>query len=451
MTLTLHDYQSAAVSHLHRHPRAGLFLDMGLGKTACVLSALTPDHLPVLVTAPKRVAELVWPEECPTWRPDLSVAYAVGEPAQRKAALESGADIVVIGRDNLADAIPYAIRFNTFVLDELSGFKTRGTARWKSARRIAHHPQMKYVWGLTGTPSPNGLMDLWAQMFLLDKGARLSKTLTGFRSRYFMPGRQLANGVITEWIIRDEAEAAIHRKLEDICLSMGSEGRIDLPEVIFNRVVVPLLPKVRHLYKTIKRDMVADLEELGLMGEVHSADTAAALSSKLSQISAGFMYVRDADLRNMEYDVIHWENVRAVQEIVEGTGSPVLVFYRFTAERDMIMSKLAPGTVHDINEPDVQKKWNAGEIPVLLTHPASAGHGLNLQKGPGHTIVWASLPWSLEEWEQGNKRLHRQGQKNNVVIHTLQSPRTVDEDIWRRLYDKIEVQDALMRHLESVL
>ena len=417
-----------------------------LGKTAITLTALTPDHLPALVTAPKRVTENVWAEENALWRPDLRIAIAAGTPANRARALRSGADVVVIGRDNLHDALAHTDRFTTFALDELSGFKSRASRRWKSARTFLRESKVPYVWGLTGTPSPNGLLDLWAQMFLLDGGERLGRTLGAYRSHYFTPGRQLSNGVITEWILREGADVRIHALLEDICLSMTSEGRVDLPPVTFNDVVVPLTPQTRALYRTMKDDLVVNLDILG--GQVHTAANAAILTSKLSQISAGMLYTDEFESR--AYTVIHHEKTRAVQEIVEGTGSPVLVFYHFRAEREMLTAAM-PDLVHSIDEPDAVARWNRGEIPVLLAHPQSAGHGLNLQKGPGHTIVWTTLPWSLEEWEQGNKRLLRQGQAHPVVIHTLMSPHTIDPLIRDALAGKTSVQDALLAHLESPL
>lgn len=442
---SLHPYQQVAVDHLHRNPRAALFLDMGLGKTATVLRALTPDHLPVLVCAPKRVAEHVWPAEAALWRPDLSIAVAAGSPAHRAEVLRDfHNDIVVIGRDVLKDAVPVAGRFRTVVLDESSGFKTRGSLRWKTAKKIVK--DTPYVWELTGTPSPNGLMDLWAPTYLLDAGARLAPTLTGFRGRYFRPGQQLPNGVITEWILREGAAEKIHAAIEDICLSMDGDGRIELPPVTFNTVTVPLTPATRKVYEVMRDTLVVALD---LLGETHTAANAAVLSSKLSQISAGFMYVDDADLRDGAYDVLHREKVAALAEIVEGTGSPILVFYRFKAEREMIRAAM-PKLVHTIDEPDAVGRWNAGEIPVLLAHPASAGHGLNLQAG-GHTIVWTTCSWSLEEWLQGNGRLARQGQQHPVVIHSLVSPGTVDEAIQERLLEKKSVQQALLDHLASVL
>ena len=458
--MQLHPYQDVAVSHLQRCPRGALFLDMGLGKTAVTLRSLTPAHLPALVVAPKRVTENVWEDEAKKWRPDLRIAIAAGNPRQRHHALTDMADIVVIGRDNLADVVPYAHKFRTFIMDESSSFKSRSTLRWKTAKKLT--PDMQYIWALTGTPAPNDLIDLWAPMFLIDGGKRLGKTLTEYRSRYFYPGNQLPNGIITNWILREGAEAKIHALLEDICISMASEGRIKIPDVTFNPVNVPLPPIAEKLYRTLRDTLVADLELIG--GEVHTAGSAAILSSKLSQICAGFLYVDNADIREGAYDIIHYEKVSAVQEIVEGTGSPVLVFYRFKAEREMITSRLE-GRVHSMDEPDVVKRWNAGKIPVLLAHPASAGHGLNLQDG-GHTVVWSSLTWSLEEWLQGNKRVARQGQKHPVVIHLLLSPepislsisshlkkapKPVDGKIWASIEEKTAVQAALLAHLESPL
>lgn len=448
--MQLHDYQIQAVDHLHRNPRAALFLDMGLGKTAATLSALRPEDLPALVVGPKRVAELVWPTEVRKWRPDLTISLAAGTPKQRADALRSGASVVAIGRDNLADAEPVAGQFRTLVLDEMSSFKTKGTNRWKSANRIikamekAHGAEAVRVWGLTGTPSPNGLLDLWPQIYLLDRGERLMSTLTGYRGRYFMPGRQLSTGVVVEWLLREGADAVIHRKLEDICLSMQTDGRIVLPPVTYNPVEVPLPAGARRVYRDMKADLLANLELLG--GEVHTAANAAVLSNKLSQIAAGFLYHDEGG----GYQVLHREKIKAVQEIVEAAGgNPIVVFYRYQVEAEMLKEALG-SVVHTLDEPGVQDAWDAGRVPVLLAHPASAGHGLNLQYG-GHTAVWTSLTWSLEEWMQANKRLARQGQQNPVVIHVLESPRTVDGAIRARLEQKKTVQQALLDHLESPL
>ena len=443
----LHDYQKVGVSFLRHQDRAGLFLDMGLGKTATTLSALEERHLPVLVVAPKRVVTEVWPEEVPLWRPDLSIALAVGSPAQRQKALTSGADVVVIGRDVLNDAVPHALKFKTFVLDELSSFKNKGSARWRAAHRIAK--VVPHAWGLTGSPTPNGLMDLWAQMAILDEGKRLGRTLTIYRQRFFYAAKQMPSGIVTEWALRDGAEARIHELIDDVALSMSSKGRIHLPEFTLNKIQVHMPPAAKKIYDRLERDLVVNLDLLG--GEIHTAANAAVLSAKLSQVTAGFLYHDDLDIREVKNsnDWIHNAKLEALDEVIEGTDTPVLVFYRFKAERDRILAKYPHAETTDGQ--DVQARWNADKIPLLLAHPASAGHGLNLQKGSGHTMVWTSLPWSLEEWEQANKRLHRQGQKNPVVAHVLHTPGTVDTAVWGRLVDKKSVQDALMDYLESVI
>lgn len=431
----LHPYQVRAVGHLHDNPRAGLFLEMGLGKTATVLQALTNPHLPVLVIAPKRVAENVWKAERDIWRPDLSIVIAAGNARQREKALYSGAQITVIGRDNIKN-VPVG-KFKTIVLDELSGFKSRQSQRWAAAKQICK--EADYVWGLTGTPSPNGYLDLWAQIYLLDEGERLGKGITRFRSRYFTPGRTLPTGVVTEWLIRKEAPDKINALLDDICLSMKSEDYLDLSPTTHNVVRVPLTSKVAAMYSQMEQTLVIEDVE----GRTHSAPSAAVLTGKLSQITTGILYPDAGD--DGPWTDLHDEKIKAVQEIVDGTGSPVLVFYRFVAELEKL-EKALPQAVH-IDAKNSIEEWNAGRIPVLLAHPASAGHGLNLQRG-GHTIVWSTMSWSLEEYEQGNARLARQGQKHPVVVHHLVSPNTIDEAILTRLREKKSVQDALMEYLK---
>lgn len=447
--LELHDYQQEAVRFLQGRKRAALLLDMGLGKTAICLRSLTPDDLPALVVAPKRVAENVWSAERKKWRPDLTVAVAAGTPKKRKDVLASSADIIAIGRDNLADAVPYAGKFKTFIMDELSSFKSKKSNRWKQAKRISTTPTMKNVWGLTGTPMPNGLLDLWPELYLLDGGQRLGKTITGYRERYFTPGRQLPNGVITTWDPRPGAEKRIHMLIEDICLSMETDGKVQLPPVTYNNVTVPLPPDARKAYRKLKNDLVVDLKALGMLeGGIHSAATAGALSMRLRQICAGFIFVDDQDLHDNAFSVVHLEKVRTVREIIDGTGSPVMVGYQFRPELKLLQDHLGLPT-YTVDTPDLMKRWNNGDIPVLLVHPDSIGHGLNMQEGPGCNLVWSSVPWGLEPYQQTNKRLNRQGQKNAVVIHHLICPFTVDEAIMQRQLEKKSVQDALLSHLES--
>ena len=433
---------------------------MGLGKTATTLSALTDDHLPVLVVAPKRVAENVWAAEAKLWRPDLRVVIAAGRPADRARELrkvEQGkADAVVLGRDNHGDIERIWPRrthpFRTVVLDELSGYKSgsmrNGSQRWKAARMLALGKACEHVWGLTGTPSPNGLIDLWGQLALLDRGERLGKTLTAYRNEFFEPRRALPNGVVPGYDPLPGADETIHNLIDDICLSMGTDGRIELPPVTLNTVTVPLPAKVMSAYRRLKKDNLAQLDDVLGREAVTTAGTAAAVSNRLSQMTAGFVYAdRDSDEAGT-YTVLHREKVRAVEEIVAGTGSPVLVLYRYRAELEMLREALPD--LHTADTPDLQERWNNGELRVLAAHPKSVGHGLNLQHG-GHTAVWSSVDWDLELWDQANKRLARQGQKHPVVIHTVTSPNTVDEAIMEALNRKASVQDALLRHLESPL
>lgn len=433
MTPTLHPYQEDAVKFLLDHPRAGLFLDMGLGKSAITLSSIRPEHLPVLIVAPKRVAEHVWPAEQELWRPDLRLIVAAGPKMRRVTRLHMGADltdITVISRDNLSDAIGGPWR--TVVFDESSSFKNRSTQRWKAARKLAKTAANVVL--LTGTPSPNGLLDLWAQLALLDGGERLGKTLGGYRERYFTPTVYIQNRPV-KWEPRPGAAERIHALLGDICLSM--ESRLDLPPVTHNRIPVPLSSTLMAEYAKLKKDLVAHLE-----GETVVAANAAVATGKLSQLTAGFIYPHPDDLLGYTTD-LHTEKTAALQEVLDGTGSPVLVFYRF--KHELTRLRKLDGAV-SIDEPGAIDRWNAGKIRLLLAHPASAGHGLNLQHG-GHTIVWTTPTWNAEEYAQANARLNRQGQTHPVVIHHLVCPGTVDDAVLDRLDGKLSVQEALLAAL----
>lgn len=438
--MKLHGYQELARDFLRGRPHAGLFLDLGLGKTATTLSALKPEHLPALVIAPKRVAEHVWPAERDLWRPDLSLALAVGEPPKRQAALAAGAEVTVISRDNLKDASP---RYRTVILDELSSFKGgHSAARWKMARKIT--AKADQVWGLTGTPTPNGYLDLWAQVFLLDRGERLGTSVSGYRNRYFIPTKEIWNGtrlVPIDYQPREGAVEVLKGKIEDICLYMSSADELDLPPVTYNTVSVTLPPAARKHYKTMKTDLVLDLELLG--DEIYSASNAAVLSNKLSQITAGFIF---SDAQDGTYTVLHDAKLEALQEVRDGTGDNLLVFYNYVPEAERIRAKFPQARMLD--EPGTIPAWSRGEVSMMLAHPASAGHGLNLQHG-GHTAVWASLTWDLELFLQGNGRLARQGQQHPVIIHKLVCKDTVDVTVDDRLASKTFTQAGLLDHLRS--
>jgi SNF2 family DNA or RNA helicase len=430
----LHAYQELARDFLRERRRAGLFLDLGLGKTAISLSALEPEHLPALVVAPKRVAEHVWPKERSLWRPDLSLALAAGSPAQRQAALAAGADLTVISRDNLKDARP---GYRTVILDELSSFKNRGSQRWKAARRLCKDAEQ--VWGLTGTPTPNGLLDLWAQLLLIDKGERLGTTLTGYRNRYFFAAGQLPSGVVIDWRLRDEAEENIHRLISDICLYMAAEDELNIPAETYNVIDVPL-PSRKH-YEEFRRDLVLDLELIG--EEIYSAANAAVLSNKLRQVTSGFIFSDEQDGR---YTRLHKAKLEALQEVVDGTGDNLLVFYNYIPEAEMLREAFPQARMLD--DRDALAAWDAGELPMMLAHPASAGHGLNLQYG-GHTVVWYSLTWDLELYQQANGRLIRQGQAHPVVVHSLECENTVDKIVAETLARKEFDQAKLLDHVRS--
>lgn len=440
----LYAHQEAGVAWLHQHPRGALWLDMGLGKTATVLTALTPAHLPALVVTTPRIARDVWPTETALWRPDLKARPVVGTIKERRRLWTVEADVYSTTYNFIEEATrtPLGGKWRTVILDESSAFKSPGSKRFKQAKRLVR--DVPHVWELTGTPAPNGLMDLWAQVFLLDRGARLGKTITAFRDRYFNPGRRLANGVIANWEPKEGADQAIHQALDDVVFSMTNVGRVDLPEMIINPVGVILPDKAVRAYQEMRKKMVVDLTLLG--GVPHSATSAAALSNRLSQIAAGVIY--HDDQVNGEHDVIHTAKMEALDEILAGTPDNLLVFYRYKAEWDMITQR-HPEAVH-VTDPTAVMRWNRGEIRILGAHPASAAHGLNLQHG-GHTTVWTTPPWSLDHWLQANKRLHRPGQKHTVMIHVLTATGTIDERVLNVLEGKERVQDALLNHLEIPL
>lgn len=436
--MKLRPYQELARDFLRRQPRAGLFLDMSLGKTAITLSALEPRHLPALVIAPKRVAERVWPTERDKWRPDLSLSLAVGDKAVRQAATAARADLTVVSNhpDFIKELKP---EYKTVIIDESSAFREKTTERWKAARKLCFAAE--HMWALTGTPVPAGLLGLFPQMLLIDKGERLGKTLGGYRERYFYAGNRLPSGVVIEWIIRDEAPAAIHAKIEDICLYMSAKDELDLPPVTNNVVDVPLPDVVRKHYKEFKDNLVLDLE---LLGEgIYSASNAAVLSGKLRQLTSGFIFSDDQD---GTYTQIHTAKIEALREIADGTGDNLLVFYNFRPELEMIRKAFPQAKMLD--EPGALDAWDRAELPMMLAHPASVGHGLNLQFG-GHTAVWYSLTWDLELYLQSNGRLPRPGQQHPVIIHSLECEGTIDKLIAKSLAHKEFDQTSFLNHVRS--
>lgn len=395
----------------------------------------------VLVIAPKRVAEDTWTREHRKWDHlnDLTVARVLGAPAQRRRALASDSDIYVIGRDNVVWLVEHYLRlkqgwpFDMIVIDELSGFKNPQAKRFRALRKAA--PAAKRIIGLTGTPSPNGLMDLWAQVYLLDRGERLGKTLGAYREKYFKAGAR-SGYVVYKWIPIRGAKEEIERRISDICVSMSAADYLTLPKRIDNIIPVQLSPVELMKYRQLEKDQIISLE-----GEDIVAPNAAAVMTKLLQLANGNVYSAEGTVVPF-----HDKKVEALAEIVDTSGSPVLVFYSFKHDLDAIQKAIPEARILN-NEKDIAD-WNDGKVQVLLAHPASVGFGLNLQDG-GHTIVWYGPTWSLELYQQANARLYRQGQQKPVIIHHLIAEGTVDEQVMRALESKATSQAALLAALKE--
>ena len=444
----LHGYQRAAVEHIIAHPYSGLFLDCGLGKTVSALTAvnrLMNEYLEVakvLVIAPKRVAEDTWTTECAKWEHlrHLRVSKVLGTEKQRKAALREDADLYVINRENVVWLVAQyqgAWPFDMVIIDELSSFKSAKAARFKALRQV--RPMTERVVGLTGTPAPNGLIDLWPQLYLLDMGERLEKTTTAYRSKYFRPGR--TNGqVVFDYKLNAGSDEMIYKKISDICISMKAKDYLSLPDLIEVPQDIHLPPAKKKQYDEFEKEQVLSLQDECDI----SAVSAAALSNKLSQYANGAIYDEDKQVHEL-----HEVKLDALEEIVEAAnGQPVLVFYAFKHDAARILKRLKGYGAKQIDGAEDIAAWNRGEIPVMLAHPASAGHGLNLQKG-GHIMVWFSLPWSLELYMQANARLHRQGQSQPVRSYKLIAKGTIDEDIAAALDKKSDKQEALMTAIKA--
>lgn len=396
----------------------------------------------VLVIAPLKVAEETWSREGAKWDHlrGLSIAKILGTAAQRQRAAESEADVYVINRENvvwLTKLYPARRwRWDMVIIDELSSFKSSQAERFKALRRV--RPFIDRVVGLTGTPNPNGYMDLWAEVFLLDQGERLERTIGQYRRLYFRPGK--GDGYVTyEWLLLPEADRAIQKKIEDITVSMRAEDYIRLPERIDNEVHVALPPEARAIYRRMEREHLLELGE----GATVTATSAAAVMGKLLQLSGGAVY---DDVGG--WAAFHDEKIKALREITETAGGPVLVFYGFRHERARLMQALAAAQPRELKVAGDIDAWNAGQVSVLLAHPASVGYGLNLQAG-GHVIVWYSLPWSLELYQQANARLYRQGQTEAVIVHHLIAVGTADEQVMKSLRKKDLGQSALMAALRE--
>ena len=438
-----HDYQKRMIRKVVEQERIGLFLDMGLGKTVITLTALKSlfdDFLvfKVLVIAPKRVAEDTWSREHEKWDhlKGLTISKVLGSAKERQQALNRQADIYVIGRDNVKWLVEHygrAFPFDTVVIDELSSFKNPQSQRFKALRKVI--PGVRRVIGLTGTPSPNGLIDLWAQVYLLDQGQRLERTLGAYRHKYFTAGA--SNGyVVYQWVPRKGSPKMIRDKISDLCLSMSAADYLKMPERIDNEIKVKLSDKDMERYRLMEANQIIRIEDKAVV-----ALNAAAVMTKLLQMANGAVYSEGGEVVS-----VHPWKVEALEEIVDTSDGPVLVFYSFRHDLEAIRSRIRE--TRTLERPEDIKDWNDGKVKVLLAHPASVGYGLNLQEG-GHVIVWYGLTWSLEQYQQANARLHRQGQEKPVIIHHLIAEGTVDEQVMKALKAKDTSQGALLAALKE--
>jgi SNF2 family DNA or RNA helicase len=443
-----HNYQRYAIEKIIELSACGLFLDMGMGKTVSTLTAiqeLMHDYFEVtktLIIAPLRVARMTWSSEIEKWDhlQDLKLSKVLGSERDRLRALEADADIYIINRENtewLVNHFGRAWPFDMVVIDELSSFKSNKSRRFKALRKV--RPLIKRIVGLTGTPAPNGLIDLWPQIYLLDRGERLGKTITGYRQEYFDPGQKnWQTGVVYNYLLKEGSEKAIYEKISDICISMKAEDYLEVPELKEIPIEVELDPKDYKKYKQLEADLLLPLSEI----EDIEALTAATLSNKLLQMANGAVYDEKRKVH-----LIHDEKLKALEEIIEAAnGKPVVVYYNYKHDLERIKEWFK--NVRTLETDADIADWNHGKIPILALHPASAGHGLNLQHG-GNIIVWFGLNWSLELYQQANARLHRQGQTSKVTAYLLVTKDTIDEDVVAALRSKNCTQDNLLNALKA--
>ena len=447
-----HAYQAHCIQKIEEIPKLGLFLDMGLGKTVTTLTAVKDlkynrfEVRKVLVIAPKKVAEGTWTKEKDKWDHTkmLRVSQVLGSQTKRVRALNTPADLYIINRENVVWLVDYyrnAWPFDMVVVDESSSFKSHKAKRFKALASVGG--LISRMVELTGTPSPNGLEDLWAQVYLLDGGERLGKRYTQFRERYFQPDRWGPDGMVYSYEAKPGTQESILEKISDICISMKAEDYLQLPDITYHEVPVELDAKARKAYLELERKMVLELPE---DEEEISVASAAALSNKLLQLSNGAIYDEDR-----QYHEIHGCKIEAFLELIESLqGKPALVFYNFQHDRIRILRALEKMKlrVRELKTTGDEDDWNAGKIDVLLTHPASSAYGLNLQQGGNH-VIWFGLTWNYELYTQANKRLHRQGQQEKVIVHHLVCSGTRDEDVMDALHRKDDVQGWVMQSLKA--
>lgn len=446
-----HDYQRHCISKIIEIKKIGLFLDMGLGKTVTTLTAIRElkynrfQVRKVLVIAPKKVAEGTWSREKDKWDHTrlLRVSPVLGSLAKRVRALNTPADIYVVNRENVTWLVDYYRNewpFDMVVVDESSSFKSHKAKRFKSLASVSG--KIDRLVELTGTPSPNGLDDLWAQVFLLDGGERLGRRYVQFRERYFQPDKRGADGTIYSYEAKPGTQESILGRISDICVSMKAEDYLQLPDLSYHQIPVELDARSARAYRELERKMVLELSE----DEEISVASAAALSNKLLQLANGALYDEDRKVHE-----VHGCKIEAFLELVESLrGRPLLVFYNYQHDRERILKALdGKGlTVRELRTPKDEDDWNSRQIDILLTHPASSAYGLNLQQGGNH-VVWFGLTWNYELYTQANKRLHRQGQEEKVIIHHLVCAGTRDEDVMAALERKDDVQNWVMESLKA--
>lgn len=432
-----HEYQKYAEDFIINNPACGLLLDMGLGKTVITLTSLWLlmfeyfEINKVLVIAPLRVAHDTWSRECEKWDhlSKIKISKVLGTEVERRKALAATADIYVINRENIEWLCNnYDFDFDMVVIDELSSFKSPASKRFKALRKV--RPKIKRIVGLTGTPAPNSLLDLWSEINLLDMGQRLGRFIGGYRNEYFLPDKRNQQ-VIFSYKLKEGAEEGIYNKISDICVSMKACDYLNMPDKIHNVIEVEMSDKEKKLYKKLEKEMLIPFED----GDIDAVN-AAALSNKLLQMANGAVYDENKAVKE-----IHNRKLEALEDLIEGAnGKPVLIFYSYKHDKWRITKKFR---VQEILTSEDIEKWNKGDIPIAIAHPASAGHGLNLQGG-GSTIIWFGLTWSLELYQQANARLWRQGQKNTVIIHHIITKETVDEQVMKSLQEKRTGQDSLI-------
>lgn len=433
----MHGYQNYCVEFIINNPTAALLLDCGLGKTITTLTAINElmynyfEISKVLIIAPLRVAQTTWTGEIEKWEHlgNLKLSKVLGSVPERDKALNTDADIYIINRENVEWLVNnYDFDFDMVIIDELSSFKSHTSKRFKALRKV--RPGVKRIVGLTGTPAPNGLMDLWAEINLLDMGKRLGRYITRYRDEYFRPDKR--NGAIVySYKPLPDAEERIFAAISDVCISMKAADYLEMPERVDNFAEVEMSESEMKLYKKLESEMLLPFAD----GDIDAVN-AASLSNKLLQLANGAVYDENGGVKN-----IHSRKLDMLEDLIEAAnGKPVLVYYSYKHDRDRISERF---TVREIKTEKDISDWNNGNIQIALAHPASCGHGLNLQNG-GSTIIWFGLNWSLELYQQANARLYRQGQKDTVVIHHIITKGTVDENVMAALENKDIGQNALM-------